>query len=270
MPIHTAFSDARERAVREVLPAGPFRGVPTLIKDIGGHQANQRLHAGSRFLKAANCIPPGNSYVTDRLLGAGLIPLGRTNVPEFASSAASILVVTRDEVGVPNTRRFSQLVSAFLAVHRLMCSSQAQRMGATSAALLRLTFGKRVSRRLEFRLGGVQISTRVAAPVRGEHGLQTSCRRTAQARWRRSRSTITRAWARDRWRGDFAWRQFELRCLYRHRNVARCLATPSQERALAPVSFGGGKFGALPRIEHTVAVASSVPQPGDCRSSMRR
>jgi amidase len=82
--IHTAFAEARALAVRKDLPAGPFRGVPTLIKDTPGHQAGQPHHAGSRLLKAAGYIHPVNSYFVEHLLAAGLIPLGRTNVPEFA------------------------------------------------------------------------------------------------------------------------------------------------------------------------------------------
>jgi amidase len=87
--IHTAFVEARARAASEALPVGPFRGVPTLMKDISGYQANQPHHAGSRLLKAANYVHPVNSYFVDRLLGAGLIPLGRTNVPEFAQVATT-------------------------------------------------------------------------------------------------------------------------------------------------------------------------------------
>jgi amidase len=83
------FSEARARAAREEFPAGPFRGVATLMKDISGYQANQPYHAGSRMLKAANYMYPVNGYFVDRLLAAGLIPLGRTNVPEFALVATT-------------------------------------------------------------------------------------------------------------------------------------------------------------------------------------
>ena len=82
--IHTDFPAARARAASKELPAGPFQGVPTLIKDISGHQAGQPHHAGSLLLKAAGYVHPTNSYLVERLLGAGLVTLGRTNVPEFA------------------------------------------------------------------------------------------------------------------------------------------------------------------------------------------
>lgn len=82
--IHTAFAEARARALGAALPDGPFAGVPTLIKDIAGHQAGQPHHAGSRLLKAAGYKHPDNSYFVERLLGAGMLPLGRTNVPELA------------------------------------------------------------------------------------------------------------------------------------------------------------------------------------------
>jgi amidase len=83
--IHTAFPAARALAASADLPAGPFRGVPTLIKDGSSYQADQPMHAGSRLLKAAGYIHPKyNTNFLERLLGAGLVPLGRTNVPEFA------------------------------------------------------------------------------------------------------------------------------------------------------------------------------------------
>ncbi len=87
--IHTAFERARARAASADLPAGPFRGVPTLMKDIGGAEAGQPNHAGSRFLKAASYHETSDSYFTQRLLAAGLVSLGRTNTPELAILATT-------------------------------------------------------------------------------------------------------------------------------------------------------------------------------------
>lgn len=76
------FSDyerARESA-RDYLP-GPFTGVPFFLKDILGFARGMPTRQGSRF------VPPipldHDSLFTARLRAAGLIMLGKTNVPEF-------------------------------------------------------------------------------------------------------------------------------------------------------------------------------------------
>lgn len=87
--IHPAFESARARAQSAALPNGPFRGVPTLMKDIGGAEAGRPYHAGSRFLKATGHIEREDSYFTQRLAHAGLVSLGRTNTPELALLATT-------------------------------------------------------------------------------------------------------------------------------------------------------------------------------------
>jgi amidase len=77
-----AFEAARERAAG-TLPDGPFRGVPFLMKDLGGLEAGRRFTAGMRCLKDAHWTEKTNSYFVDKLLAAGLIILGRTNTPEL-------------------------------------------------------------------------------------------------------------------------------------------------------------------------------------------
>ncbi len=77
-----AFAQARQRAA-EALPDGPFRGVPFLMKDLGGAEGGRRYSGGMRCLKEADWIQPGNSYLVDKLLAAGLVILGRTNTPEL-------------------------------------------------------------------------------------------------------------------------------------------------------------------------------------------
>jgi len=82
--IHLALARARESAASAALPAGPFRGVPFLMKDIGGLEAGQPNHCGMRFLKDAGWREPADSHLTERFRAAGLVPLGRTNTPELA------------------------------------------------------------------------------------------------------------------------------------------------------------------------------------------
>lgn len=83
--IHPCLERARDRA-RSVLPhSGPFAGVPMVMKDIGGAEAGEPYHAGMRLLKEANYHETFDSYFTQKLRAAGLISLGRTNLPELAT-----------------------------------------------------------------------------------------------------------------------------------------------------------------------------------------
>ncbi|HEV7735490.1 MAG TPA: amidase [Candidatus Binatia bacterium] len=82
--IHPALDRARAAATSPNLPDGPFRGVPFLMKDIGGAEAGQPYHAGMRFLKDAGWKETLDAYLTLRFRGAGLISLGRTSTPELA------------------------------------------------------------------------------------------------------------------------------------------------------------------------------------------
>jgi amidase len=82
--IHLALERARETARSASLASGPFRGVPFLMKDIGGEEAGQPLHAGMGFLKRAGWVATQDSYFTQKIAAGGLISLGRTNTPELA------------------------------------------------------------------------------------------------------------------------------------------------------------------------------------------
>jgi len=75
---------ARGRAADDALPDGPFRGVPFLMKDIGGDEAGQPYHAGMRFLKEAKYRAPRDSYFSEKIVGAGLVSLGRAATSELA------------------------------------------------------------------------------------------------------------------------------------------------------------------------------------------
>src|SRR5262249_27913089 len=82
--IHLQLDDALARAASASLPDGPFRGVPTLMKDIGGPEAGRPNHAGMQFLKDAGWREPTDGYFTAKLKAAGAVILGRTNTPELA------------------------------------------------------------------------------------------------------------------------------------------------------------------------------------------
>jgi amidase len=80
---------ARERAGSAAISGAPFAGVPTLLKDIGAEEAGQPLWMGSRLLRDTDSRAEQDSHFLRKLLSAGFIPLGRTNMPEFAIVATT-------------------------------------------------------------------------------------------------------------------------------------------------------------------------------------
>lgn len=78
--IFKAFDAAREAATKGVAD-GPFSGVPMLLKDMRAGAVGMPTRSGSRF------VPPvpadHDATLVARYRAAGLIPLGKTNVPEF-------------------------------------------------------------------------------------------------------------------------------------------------------------------------------------------
>lgn len=60
---------------------GPFRGVPFLLKDILGNVAGVPTQSGARFL--VDLPSAHDDTLVTRFKAAGLVPLGKTNVPEF-------------------------------------------------------------------------------------------------------------------------------------------------------------------------------------------
>ncbi len=77
----TPMFDAARAAVAQGLPAGPFTGVPFLVKDLLADCAGVRLTEGSAFL--AGHVATADSELTRRYRRAGLVVIGRTNTPEF-------------------------------------------------------------------------------------------------------------------------------------------------------------------------------------------
>lgn len=59
----------------------PFAGVPIAIKDIGPAWAGKPLTYGSDLF--GDFTPDSHGAVVERLLGAGFVPVGKTNVPEM-------------------------------------------------------------------------------------------------------------------------------------------------------------------------------------------
>jgi len=93
--IRTRFDQARAQAAG-MLPDGPFRGVPILLKDLGCLVAGEVTAFGLGPLKDVTW--PVTSYLAGHFLAAGFIPLGRTNVPELGTT------VTTEALSFPPAR----------------------------------------------------------------------------------------------------------------------------------------------------------------------
>ncbi len=80
--IFKAYDQARDDAKADI-PDGLFKGVPFLLKDITGDREGWPTTHGTRYLKDFPAAV--NSELVNRYLKAGVIPLGKTNVPELGS-----------------------------------------------------------------------------------------------------------------------------------------------------------------------------------------
>ena len=81
--IHRQFERARRDASGD-LPVGPFTGVPFLFKDLGCEESGEPHHQGMRALRDAGWRATVDGELAGAFRSAGVIPLGRTNVPELA------------------------------------------------------------------------------------------------------------------------------------------------------------------------------------------
>jgi len=83
--LNAVITETFERARSEAsgpLGDGPFAGVPFLMKDFGAEVAGVRFFEGSSFLDGY--IPAVDSEIYTRFRRAGLISIGKTNLPELA------------------------------------------------------------------------------------------------------------------------------------------------------------------------------------------
>ncbi|HEX8999154.1 MAG TPA: amidase [Blastocatellia bacterium] len=75
------FFDKAETQIRQGVPAGPFRGVPFALKDLGQYLAGTITSAGSRVWKDA--VADSDSTLVARYKQAGLVIFAKTNSPEL-------------------------------------------------------------------------------------------------------------------------------------------------------------------------------------------
>lgn len=87
--IHTDYERARAAAQSPDLPDGPFKGVPFLLKDIGATQSGLPYWLGNQALKKIGHQSDGDTELGARFRRAGLITLGKTNLPELGSTPST-------------------------------------------------------------------------------------------------------------------------------------------------------------------------------------
>jgi amidase len=66
---------------------GPFRGVPFLIKDVGGHEKGRKIEYGSRLCQGM--VSELDSNLIKLLRASGVNVMGRTNTPEYSISGTT-------------------------------------------------------------------------------------------------------------------------------------------------------------------------------------
>jgi amidase len=74
------------------ISAGPFAGVPFLMKDIGAGESGRHQESGSRLMEGH--VADKDSFLTALFKKAGLTLLGRTTTPEFALGISTESVLT--------------------------------------------------------------------------------------------------------------------------------------------------------------------------------
>jgi Asp-tRNA(Asn)/Glu-tRNA(Gln) amidotransferase A subunit family amidase len=79
----TRMYDKAQEAIRSGLPEGPFRGVPFLLKDLRASCKGVVLTGGHKLM---SCVPDFDSEIVVRHKRAGLVIMGKTNIPEMGLS----------------------------------------------------------------------------------------------------------------------------------------------------------------------------------------
>jgi amidase len=77
------YEKARAAAQDPGLPGGPLHGVPFLLKDLMGYSAGDPYHMGMAALR--DFVAPHDTYLAQKIRAAGLVVIGKTNVPELGT-----------------------------------------------------------------------------------------------------------------------------------------------------------------------------------------
>jgi amidase len=81
------YPDRIEDLDESTLGAGPFRGVPFLMKDVFGHEAGRRIEFGSRLCRGM--IAQTDTHLCELFKASGLNILGRSAAPEYSMSGTT-------------------------------------------------------------------------------------------------------------------------------------------------------------------------------------
>jgi amidase len=87
--IHRLDDKASASAADPALADGPFRGVPFLVKDGVCHTAGDPFHCGMQVLKDIDWHEDTDTWLAQRYRAAGFVFVGKTNLPELASSVTT-------------------------------------------------------------------------------------------------------------------------------------------------------------------------------------
>jgi amidase len=85
--VATRFDEARADAASGTLPAGPFTGVPYLVKSLGAEVAGLPTSRGSRLFGGA--VARSDSLAVARVRATGVAVLGMTNTPELGKNGTT-------------------------------------------------------------------------------------------------------------------------------------------------------------------------------------
>jgi amidase len=81
------YADRIDGLDEKTLGAGPFRGVPLLIKDVLGHEKGRKIEFGSRLCKGMTTEV--GTYLVDLLKAAGVNIIGRSAAPEYSMAGTT-------------------------------------------------------------------------------------------------------------------------------------------------------------------------------------
>lgn len=81
------YPDRIEGLNEATLGAGPFRGVPAIIKDVLGHEAGRKIEFGSRLCEGM--LVERDTHFLELLKAAGLNIIGRSAAPEYSSAGTT-------------------------------------------------------------------------------------------------------------------------------------------------------------------------------------
>jgi len=81
------YADRIDDLDERTLGAGPFRGVPFLIKDFFGHEAGRTIEFGSRLCRGI--VSQQDTHLYEMLKASGVNVLGRSAAPEYSMSGTT-------------------------------------------------------------------------------------------------------------------------------------------------------------------------------------